>query len=188
MKSEGAKGGLCLLWNDQKSVTINSFSQNHIESTIEWCGKTWQFTGIYGYLETNKKELTWKLIKSLKRSPKMPWLLGGDINEVLNNKEKIGGPLRQRKFLDEFRSTLHDCELKDLKPKGDFFTWYGTRGGTQIWERLDRFVYNSEFELLYSRVEVINLHWMTSNHRPIELQLESIKARRNSRENKVLKI
>lgn len=55
VKSEGAKGGLCLLWKDQHTVTINSLSQNHIDSTVNWCGKTWQFTGIYGHPETNKK-------------------------------------------------------------------------------------------------------------------------------------
>lgn len=48
----------------------------------------------------------------------IPWLLESDFNEILSNDEKSGGPLRERKYLEDFRRVLDDCELKDFKVIG----------------------------------------------------------------------
>lgn len=65
IKSIGAKGGICLLWKDPNQVSINSYSQNHIDTTITWCNRTWRFIGIYGFPKTNQKNQTWNLLRRL---------------------------------------------------------------------------------------------------------------------------
>lgn len=58
VNSIGLKGGLCLLWQEEVDLRVNSYSQNHVDSKIVWKGSKWRFTGIYGHPEGSKKELT----------------------------------------------------------------------------------------------------------------------------------
>lgn len=83
VRSMGSSGGLCLFWKEKDSVTIKSYSANHIDSIISLGGKTWKFSGIYGHPETGKKHLTCNLLRSLYDGGDMSWLVGGDLNEIL---------------------------------------------------------------------------------------------------------
>ena len=47
--------------------------------------------GIYEYPETRNKNKTCDLLKDLSEHSHLPWLVGGDINEILFNFEKKGG-------------------------------------------------------------------------------------------------
>lgn len=99
----------------------------------------------------------------------------------------MGGPQRDRKFLEDFRKTLDDCELVDIKPIGNIFTWHGNRKGHHIWERLDRFVCNSSFDSLFNFAGSNNLEWMFSDHRPIEVNLEDGRQRTRGKRRKMFK-
>lgn len=187
IKSVGTKGGICLFWKGKDSVSIRSFSQNHIDSQVEWAGKKWQFTGVYGFPETNKKDQTWQLIRNLQNSSRQPWLLGGDFNEILDLNEKLGGPVRERKPIEEFRKLLDDCELRDIKPRGEVFTWHGTGRGNHVWEKLDRFLCNPEFDELFNYVEALNLDWLFSDHRPIEIRLDDQRTKAGRRKGRNFK-
>uniref|UniRef100_A0A2N9GPL3 Reverse transcriptase domain-containing protein n=1 Tax=Fagus sylvatica TaxID=28930 RepID=A0A2N9GPL3_FAGSY len=47
--SSGRSGGLALLWNDPAQITIQNFSQNHVDSHVQLVdGAKWRFTGFYG--------------------------------------------------------------------------------------------------------------------------------------------
>lgn len=91
------------MWKEQNLVTVKSFSKNHIDLEINSKGKIWRFTGIYGHPKTNNKHLTWDLMRRLKDHNDSPWLLGGDFNEIINDMEKVGGPKRKRKYMEDFR-------------------------------------------------------------------------------------
>lgn len=84
------------------------------------------------------------------------------MNEILEESEKLGGPKKDRRLLDDFRKALDDCDLRDLKPKGETYTWHGNRRGNHIWERLDRFLCNYQFDTMFA------------DHRPIEVNLDGI--------------
>ncbi|MDO7987362.1 reverse transcriptase domain-containing protein, partial [Sweet potato little leaf phytoplasma] len=165
-------------------VKIESFSDNHIDSSVNWQDKQWRFTGIYGFPEQSQKHMTWSLIRKLHAHNNKPWLIGGDINEILDDSEKWGGPLRDRKCLADFRNVLDDCFLKDLRPKEDFFTWHNNRRGIHVWERLDRFLCNTPFDVLFDNIGVLHLDWLFSDHRPIEVILNSRKSIGSHRHNK----
>lgn len=101
---------------------MHSYSQNHIDCYINWRGRLWRFTGLYGFPEFSQKHLTWDFIRRLQGSNNVPWLLGGDFIEVMSDVEKFGEPQRNRKCLEECRQTLDDYELRDVKPTGELFT------------------------------------------------------------------
>lgn len=74
--------------------------------------------------------------------------------------------------MEEFRNAIDDCELRAINPVGEQVTWYDTREGIKVWERLDRYLCNPEFESLIKDVKASNLDWVFSVHQPIEANLE----------------
>lgn len=44
----------------------------------------------------------------------LPWVIIGDFNEILNNSEKIDGPLRTERQMRGFCDALGYCDLVDL--------------------------------------------------------------------------
>lgn len=107
--------------------------------------------------------------------------LRGDFNEILKNEEKLGGSQRDRRYMEEFRQCLDDCRLRDMKPYGDLFTWHGNRKGNLIWERIDRFIYNSNFDSLFNFAGIKNLDWLFLDHKPIEIQVDNRISRNSGR-------
>ncbi|XP_075524522.1 uncharacterized protein LOC142556916 [Primulina tabacum] len=102
----------------------------------------------------------------------IPWLVGGDFNEISSDSEKFGGNRRPAAQTRAFRDTLSDCGLQDLHGSGDLFTWVNRRSPEHIIiERLDRFVANFEWRLLYPVAKAQSLDFYHSDHRPILLEL-----------------
>lgn len=50
----------------------------------------WRYTGFYGYLEESNKQLSWNLLSNLNNQFELPWLCGGDFNEIMDETEKKG--------------------------------------------------------------------------------------------------
>ena len=82
----------------------------------------WGFTGIYGAPETHLRSETWELIRGLHRQGSLPWLGGGDFNEILKSHEKSGGKLRPYGQIEQFHEALDGCNLLDLGFSGNKFT------------------------------------------------------------------
>ncbi|KAL5831728.1 hypothetical protein ACOSQ4_017082 [Xanthoceras sorbifolium] len=79
--------------------------------------------------------------KELGTKRSIPWLCGGNFNEILEDSEKKGGNPRPRFLIKNFRFALDSCGLSDLGFSGPPFTWFNKRDGNHaIMERLDRFV------------------------------------------------
>lgn len=173
VKSRGASGGLCLLWKSDVVVSIRSFSFYHIDALIQWNGMALRFTGLYGQPEGHLRTCTWELLRRLHNVDDSAWVVGGDLNEILWDSEKKGGPSRATGLMDNFRVALSDCNLRDLGFRGDIFTWCNRRPGlTRVFERLDRFLGNDAFHDLFPHFQVLNLDWQCSDHRPTSLCLD----------------
>jgi endonuclease/exonuclease/phosphatase family metal-dependent hydrolase len=98
----------------------------------------------------------------------MPWLVIGDLNEILYPFEKEGGRDCPIQFMQAFRDALVECNLEDMGYKGDKFTRH--RG--LIRERLDRALINDLWREKFPAAVLENLPYSRSDHRPLLLSLE----------------
>lgn len=85
---KGKSGGLLILWNAETEMTINSYSEGHIDTNIKGKMGSWRFTGFYGNPETDKRHFSWALLERLKVCFTGPWIVGGDFNEIMSAEEK----------------------------------------------------------------------------------------------------
>ncbi|KAA3473556.1 reverse transcriptase [Gossypium australe] len=139
--SDGSKGGLCLAWHNDATISFRSFSKRHIDVIIEDSenGSRWRFTGIYGSPYTQDRSESWDLLRSLRNTEELPWLVCRDFNEIMYGHEKRGGLPREERRMDAFKSALVDFHLIDVGYIGKWFTWErGNLPETNIQERLDR--------------------------------------------------
>lgn len=92
--AKGSSGALALLWLKDIQVGLLTQSSHHID--VEIGGRddepSWRFTGLYGWPKTQHKLKTCELLRNIKPLSTLPWLLGGDLNEILYHHEKSGGP------------------------------------------------------------------------------------------------
>ncbi|KAL5571056.1 hypothetical protein UlMin_020653 [Ulmus minor] len=152
----GRKGGLILLWKESVEVVIQSTLAGHIDALVKF---SW--------------DLMSKLA-SIAELSHLPWLAGGDFNEILLDNEKRGGRPRALAQMRSFQSCLDLCGLKDLSFSGEQYTWVKRQGyGDCIQERLDRFVGTFDWGTLFPNAKVTNLSFFHSDHRAVKISLGS---------------
>lgn len=140
--SEGKGGGVVVFWRRGLNVELRNFSRFHMDLEIkEEDGFKWRFTGMYGEPRTEKKHLTWKLLRILHNQASLLWLCAGDLTEVLFAK---GRNEKTQACMGRFREALELCGLEDLGFEGDKFTWRNNnhRWENYIQQRLDRVITN----------------------------------------------
>ncbi|KAL5554075.1 hypothetical protein UlMin_041476 [Ulmus minor] len=171
-EKEGRSGGLCLLWSDSVSVQLLSGSKGHIDVMVTSLNSIcWRFTGLYGNPDTSLRPQFWNLMKRLGDSSSLPWLCGGDLNEILFGHEKQGGAERAHYLMSHFRETINYCGLADLGFRGPKFTWTRGNGASLVQERLDRMLGNSRWVDLFPNSLVHHLNMRGSDHRPLLVEL-----------------
>ena len=85
-------GGLALFWKKDFDLRVVSSSINYINAVIfGGTEKAWRFTGFYGAPETHRRPDSWNLLRNLHNQFSLPWLCGGDFNELVKSHEKRGG-------------------------------------------------------------------------------------------------
>ncbi|KAL7158395.1 hypothetical protein ABFS83_02G140200 [Erythranthe nasuta] len=171
----GQAGGLVMLWRKETNVDLLSYSQNHIDVEVS-CLSTnfkWRCTGFYGQPDQSRRHLSWSLLRHLHTRSELPWIIGGDFNEVLCNSEKLGGNTRSPHFIEDFRSTLIDCGLSVIDFEGYPFTWSNKQEDPfTIRSRLDRVCANEYWSGLFPTARVHHLQYSGSDHTPILLIFE----------------
>jgi hypothetical protein len=158
----------------------------HIDAIItETDGFKWRFTGIYGEPRSEKREETWKLLRTLHQQIKLPWFCVRDFNEILYSFEKQGGLPKPQVQMDRFRDALSFCNLNDLGFEGDIFTWRNNnfRVDGYIRERLDRAVANPEWCARFPNYKVMNGCPEHSDHRPVTVSVDQPYRRGTPRNN-----
>ncbi|KAK3230768.1 hypothetical protein Dsin_002649 [Dipteronia sinensis] len=114
--------------NTLEVVDLLTYSQCHIDVVISGLGgKCWRFTGFYGYPEQSQRKHSWTSLRRLASMSTLPWVCMGDFNEILCDKEKMGGIRKNWKDMLDFREVLEDCNLEDMGYIGPCFTWSNKR-------------------------------------------------------------
>ncbi|XP_019176174.1 PREDICTED: uncharacterized protein LOC109171577 [Ipomoea nil] len=168
---KGMGGGLALFWREKDMVTVLGYSANHINVSVHLPDKIpYRLTCFYGYPERARRELSWRLLRGLKSSTVMPWIVIGDFNDIASPSEKKGVNPYPDGLIRGFNDTLNYCELCDLGMVGYRFTWDRGRG-TDHWleERLDRAVGNVEWCVAFPEAIMRNILTLNSDHSAIFL-------------------
>ncbi|XP_059431505.1 uncharacterized protein LOC132165008 [Corylus avellana] len=178
VESVGKSGGMALLWGEDVNVTIQNFSQRHINGVVKISddGVPWKFTGFYGHPEVAKRSESWALLQHLSTLNPAPWVCIGDFNEIVTSSEKWGGGERAQRQMFGFRQVLENCGLSDLGFRGPKYTWSNCRDNHEFTkERLDRGVANLIWRDLFPEVEVMVENTVCSDHTPLMLCLKGIR-------------
>lgn len=164
VRSDGRSGGLLLLWKKDINISLRFKSDKFIDVLVDsGTDDVWRFTSMYGEPNWVNKEQTWQTLCNLNTCGNLPWLIMGDLNEILYSFEKEGGNPRPQRFLNMFREALDDCNLEDFGFIDDKFTW--KRGN--IRERLDRALTNDSWNNKFVDAVLTNLEYNKADHRPI---------------------
>ena len=173
MNSHGRVGGLALLWERTVKLTLCSFSAHHMDASVCWedDAEEWRFIGVYGWPETNNKCRAEDLIAELSSHSHLPWVVGGDLNEIFYHSEKHGGPPKPQTHIDSFRNAFLDHGLYDMGFEGYDFTWSRWHNWEIVVEEwLDRFCAITKWSLLFPDAKVIHIDLGSSDHLPIILK------------------
>ncbi|KAM7259016.1 hypothetical protein ACFE04_014757 [Oxalis oulophora] len=68
--------------------------------------------------ESNRRSLSFELLRQLSSINNMPWLCVGDYNDILTFDEKLSGVVRPCVFYEGFCSGVEDCGLEDIPYSG----------------------------------------------------------------------
>ena len=176
LDAEGTAGGILLFWNKKIMELVDSeiglFSISCLFKMVEG-GVLWMFSGVYGPVERNLKEIFWEELGSIRGWWEGPWCLGGDFNEIFSPSERVRGgnitpPMRR------FAAIVNEMGLRDLPLQGGPYTWSGGRNGRSM-SRLDRFLVSSDWECQYSKVVQKCLPRPISDHFPILLDSDGVR-------------
>ncbi|XP_072073883.1 uncharacterized protein [Arachis hypogaea] len=177
-------GGLAVLWDDSIDMSVNSMSLNHIDMVIQakTAGQPWRVTGFYGCPDSANKQKFWELLNTLGQAQSMPWMVFGDFNQVLEQKEKKGGLPVTFTQIRGFQEALQLNQLLDLGFVGHSFTWKNNQPSDfNVQERLDRVVATIDWQEAFSEAVVQHLQRYRSDHCPILVDVAETKVRRRKR-------
>lgn len=60
------------------------------------------------------------------------WMVIGDLNELIDNLENLGGPRHEEASFYPFRKMISDCRLREDPCSGNKFSWAGERNNMWI--------------------------------------------------------
>lgn len=101
------------------------------------------------------------------------WLVGGDFNEVLRQWEKYGGRCHSLNQIKAFRHVVEECELLDIFEDEAGYTWSNNRASNEVIKaRLDRFLMNQKWLLIFPDPKLNTLDHYGSDHQALLLTFE----------------
>ncbi|KAL4383540.1 hypothetical protein GQ457_15G011040 [Hibiscus cannabinus] len=138
---------------------------------------------MYGTCNRSRKHLDWELLDKLKGESQLPWLVGGDLNDILCMNERAGGRRKPRVEMDAFGAALERNDLWDIKPSKVWFTWhYGNSVENHVKQRIDRFVASIPWLHKYGQCDVITEFTKDLDHCFLFLNTEGRQKERSHRD------
>ena len=168
--SMGASRGILLMW-DRRVVEKLDEAVGHFSVSCKFRKVTnqqeWAFSGVYGLNANNERRLMWDELSGINHWWEVPWCVGGDFNVIRFPSERLGATGYSSAMFD-FSDFISLHGLVDMPLEGGAFSWSNNRSNASM-SRIDRFLFNTEWEGHYSKIEQKRLCRLLSNHFPIML-------------------
>lgn len=158
---------MALSWKDNVHLDVLFSSPNVIDTRIEFNYKKFFVSYIYGASNTEDRPAFWRLMTEIGLGRTDTWLLTGDFNDLLDNSEKVGGPLRWEGSFLSFRNIVSQYGLWDLQFLGNSLSWRGIRYTHFIQSRLDRAMANMDWMDMFPAARCEYIRFEGSDHRPL---------------------
>uniref|UniRef100_A0A2N9II99 Uncharacterized protein n=1 Tax=Fagus sylvatica TaxID=28930 RepID=A0A2N9II99_FAGSY len=140
--SEGASGGILLMWDRRVVEKIDS-AVGHYSMSCKFQNvldhKEWAFSGVYGPHIHQERAIMWEELAGVASWWGVPWVIGGDFNVVRFPSER------------------------------GLFTWSNNRANVAM-SRIDRFLYSDEWDDFFPSILQKRLPRILSDHFPIILE------------------
>ena len=127
VEPRGLSGGLAVFWKNEIKLDFKFADKNLIDMQVQFGEVTFYLSCIYGEPSSEGKNIVWERISRIGVNRREKWCMLGDFNEILNNDEKIGGPMRSEESFKPFGDMLSTCGMEELESSGIRFTWAGQR-------------------------------------------------------------
>lgn len=96
-------------------------------------------TFFYGFLECANRRKSWQLLCDFHTVSDVPWVVIGDFNDLMSQREKKGGQTHPRWLCTGFTKTIEDCGLVEVGFTGYPYTWKKSyENQDSVEEKLDR--------------------------------------------------
>ncbi|XP_057857632.1 uncharacterized protein LOC131066802 [Cryptomeria japonica] len=175
--SEGASGGLGILWNPQL-VKVEAVSSSRYWQMAKVNSRIFNFSSflinVYGPTKIADKCQLWeKISKILEDVRSALTIVVGDFNDTLSYSDKRGGVKRMCMIQSDFQNFVDSNTLFEVAAKGGNFTWTKRwLGFSNIAEKIDRFFLAGEWNLAPLIFEVEILAISGSDHFPVSLVVQ----------------
>ena len=171
VNSSGRSGGLGLFWNNDVLLSIQKYSNYHIDTIISEHGKEpRRMSFIYGEPNRSLRYRTWDIMKQMRSDTDLPWVCMGDFNEILRREEQLGPNEREEYLMEGFRDAVDVCQLRDIGYIGLDWTFEKkVAGGHFVRVRLDRALASMNWCARFPLATVQHLTTVKSDHCPILL-------------------
>ena len=174
VSARGSAGGIGTFWSK------NPFSLERFSETQHWIFTELRHTvsniplalfNLYVPVHYEEKRECWRtLLDYIEQINPTNIVRGGDLNIILDPKEKRGGTYPRDPFVNTVGNLITQWDLVDFKPIRGKYTWSNNRSGeNQISARLDRFLISSSLMLDNRMVFSKILPKLTSDHKPVLL-------------------
>ena len=94
VEPRGLSGGLAVFWKNEIKLDFKFADKNLIDMQVQFGEVSFYLSCIYGEPSSEGKNIVWERISRIGVNRREKWCMLGDFNEILNNDEKIGGPMR----------------------------------------------------------------------------------------------
>ncbi|KAK1292963.1 hypothetical protein QJS10_CPB17g00695 [Acorus calamus] len=170
-------GRICLFWNSELfEVKILHHSSQYVHCHIlcKISQRSFFITSVYASNNYLERLCLWcSLLEISKSISLLPWLVGGDFNEVRYSHEKVGGRPAHVRRLRKFNECISKSLLIDLKATGHTYSW-SNHQADHIMSRLDRILVNSAFVNDFPLSMVNYLASGISDHSPMHVICEPV--------------
>lgn len=178
----GLSGGLVVLWRDSVDISICFSSPNLVDLFVKSNEGDFYLSFVYGHPNPSLRNHLWERLERTHTIRKgSPWLIMGDFNEIMSNREKRGGRIRSEASFQDMRRMVRCRNFSDLKSIGDWFSWAGERRTHHVTCCLDHTMANPEWHELFPASETEFLEFGESDHRPLVTYISDQKEERRGR-------